>query len=225
MLNTAGKVIYNHQHEGAIVDPSLAVKQTFNRFEVNSPIAEPDNRFKYFTTAIVPSLTKNAKSNAAMSQGYLVFIPSYADFVRVRNYLATSNDTQNISFGSISEYSSVREIARARSHFLSGRHSVLLYTERAHHFRRYRLKGVKKVIMYGLPENMIFYVEIVGGFLNDAIAAAQLDRRDGSVRVLFSKLDIMKLERTVGTQRYLALLKSDVGDTFEFAPADQSTMS
>ena len=225
MLNIAGKVIYSHQYEGAIVDRSLTVKQTFSRFEANSPAIEPDNRFKYFTTAIVPSLAKNAKSNAAISQGCLVFIPSYADFVRVRNYLATSNDTQNISFGSISEYSSVREIARARSHFLSGRHSVLLYTERAHHFRRYRLKGVKKVIMYGLPENSTFYTEIVGGFLNDAIAAAQLDRRNANVRILFSKLDIMKLERTVGTQRYLALLKSDEGDTFEFASADQSIMS
>ena len=216
MLNVTGKVNYTQEFEGAMVDRNLIVKQIFTRFEATNPATEPENRFKYFVTTVLPCLMKNAKGNAAYGQGSLIFMSSYADFVRIRNYLATSTTTQNISFASISEYSSIRDITRARSHFASGRHSVLLYTERAHHFRRYRLKGVKRVIMYSLPDNSIFYKEIVGGFLNDTIAAAQFERRDASVRALFSRLDIMKLERIVGTERYRSLLTANSGDRFEF---------
>ncbi|MCJ1451220.1 rRNA-binding ribosome biosynthesis protein utp25 [Mycoblastus sanguinarius] len=216
MLNVAGKVKYLREEEGAMIDLSISPRQTFSRFNFLSLVTEPDDRFKYFSTAVVPPLTKSSKHGAGGGQGVLIYLPSYADFVRLRNYLATSSATQDISFGSISEYTSVRDVARARSHFLSGRHSVLLYTERAHHFRRYRLKGVKKIIMYGLPENPIFYKEIVGGFLSASIAAARLDAREASVRTLFSKLDMLKLERTVGTTRYLSMLREKGGDSFDF---------
>lgn len=216
MMNIAGKVKYTRVEDGAIIDLGVTVKQTFSRFNFGDPAAEPDNRFNYFTTAIVPTLPKLSRNRATEGPGILIYIPSYADFVRVRNYLATSTATQHISFASISEYSPVRDIARARSHFLSSRHSVLLYTERAHHFRRYRLKGVKKIIMYGLPENPIFYKEITGGYLGDSIAATRLNATEASVRALFSHLDVLKLERIVGTRRYLSMLKDKGGDTFDF---------
>ena len=216
MLNIEGKIKYAREEEGAIIDLGLSLKQTFSRFNFRTPIDEPDDRFKYFTAAVVPSLTKQSKSGAAGGHGVLIYLPTYADFVRVRNYLASSSDTQDISFGSISEYTSAKDVARARSHFLSGRHSVLLYTERAHHFRRYHLKGVRRVVMYGLPENPIFYKEVVGGYLSASIAAAKLGTYAASVRALFSRLDILKLERIVGTARYLSMLKESHGDTFDF---------
>ena len=216
MPNVEGKVKYSQVEEGAMIDLNIPVKQTFSRFDFGTPIAEPNNRFKYFTTAIVPSLIKLSTLGAGEGQGVLIYLSTYADFVRVRNYLASSSETQAISFGSISEYTSVKDVARARSHFLSGRHAVLLYTERAHHFRRYRLKGVKKVIMYGLPENPKFYKEIVGDYLGASIAAGKLDTRSASVRALFSRLDILKLERIVGTGRHLSMLRHNGGDTFDF---------
>lgn len=216
MLNVAGKLKYFANQQGAMLDLSISLKQTFSRFEFGTPVDEPENRFEYFTTAIVPSLTRHSKHGGSKGQGVLIYLPSYADFVRVRNYLASSSATQNISFGSISEYTSKQDVARARSHFLSGRHSVLLYTERAHHFRRYHLKGVKRVILYGLPENPIFYKEVVGGYLGISIAAAKLDAREASARAIFSRLDILKLERIVGSVRYLSMLKEKRGDTFDF---------
>ena len=216
MLNVEGKVKYSHVEEGAMIDLNIPVKQTFSRFDFGTPIAEPNNRFKYFTTAIVPFLIKQSTLSTGEGAGLLIYLSTYADFVRVRNYLATSSETQAISFGSISEYTSIKDVARARSHFLSGRHAVLLYTERAHHFRRYRLKGVKRVIMYGLPENPKFYKEIVGDYLGASIGAGKLDARSASVRALFSPLDIFKLERIVGTGRHLSMLKHKGGDTFDF---------
>ncbi|KAF6229628.1 hypothetical protein HO173_011483 [Letharia columbiana] len=216
MLNVAGKMKYLKEEDGAMIDLVVSTRQTFSRLDVTSPVTEPDDRFKYFSTAILPSLIKHSKHGAGAGEGVLIYLPSYADFVRVRNYLASSSDTQDISFGSISEYTTVRDVARARSHFFSGRHSVLLYTERAHHFRRYHLKGVKRVIMYGLPENPIFYKEIAGLYLHSSISSAKLNARETSVRTLFSKLDILKLERIVGTGRLLPMLREKGGDTFDF---------
>ncbi|KAI4089690.1 MAG: hypothetical protein LQ344_005261 [Seirophora lacunosa] len=215
MLNIDGKVKISAICNGAMIDMGVPIKQTFSRFEIADPASEPDDRFNYFTSAILPSLVKTSSQALGGQQGTLLFVPLYADFVRMRNYLASSSSTQNVSFGSISEYASVKEVARARSHFLTGRHSILLYTERAHHFRRYRLRGVKRVILYGLPENPLFYREIVGEFLGSSIAQAAVESHRTSVRCLFSKLDLLKLERIVGSERYLSLL-SEKGDMFDF---------
>lgn len=216
MLNVAGKTKFQKQYEGAMLDLSVQVKQTFSRYNTVSPFADPDDRFNYFTTAVVPSLTKHARASDGVKQGILIYLPMYADFVRVRNFLSTSPSAQNISFGSISEYTSHKDVARARSHFFSGRHSILLYTDRAHHFRRYRLKGVKSIIMYGLPENPLFYKETVGGYLAANIADVTMDTNVAGVRTLFSRFDILKLERVVGTMRYKALVHDKNGDTFDF---------
>lgn len=216
MHNVAGKTQFAPKYDGAIVDLGVEVKQTFSRFHSPSPLMDPDSRFKYFTTAVVPALTRLVKAPSSGGQGILIFVPSYLDFVRVRNYFSDSSTTQNISFGSISEYSSVREVARARSHFFSGRHAVLLYTERAHHFRRYHIRGVKKVIMYGVPDNPIFYRDIAGGYLAASVGEGKIASSEAAVRSMFSKWDLMKLERIVGTARLVGLLREKSGDTFDF---------
>lgn len=216
MLNVAGKVKYQKYYEGMILDLGIQVKQRFSRFETASAVADPDDRFSYFTTTIVPYLTKISRESDQRKDGLLIYLPLYADFVRVRNYLSTSPSAQSISFGSISEYTSNRDVSRARSHFLTGRHSVLLYTERAHHFRRYHIKGVKAVIMYGLPENPLFYKEVVGAFLGPSLIGAATDSSSAYVRSLFSRLDVFKLERVVGTKRVSTLMKDRGGDTFDF---------
>ncbi|KAL2148705.1 hypothetical protein VTH82DRAFT_1852 [Thermothelomyces myriococcoides] len=210
--NWAGKARLQQECPGMIQYLPVKARQTFSRFEAATIAADPDARFAYFTKAIVPMLTRHKARDAA---GTLVFIPSYLDFVRVRNYFANNPAVEHVSFGTISEYTDVPEASRARSHFLNGRHKVLLYTERAHHFRRYRIKGVKRVIMYGLPDNPLFYQEIAGGYLQKSEQSLILEPGQGLVRVMFSKYDVMKLERIVGTSRVGKMIH-DQGDTFDF---------
>lgn len=209
--NWAGKVRIEPEHTGVIQEIGVKAKQTFSRFDAPSVESEPEARFNYFTQAVLPALAKHSKD----SHGTLIFIPSYLDFVRVRNYFSTSPAVETLTFGTISEYATIPEASRARSHFFAGRHKVLLYTERAHHFRRYILKGVQRVIMYGLPDNPTFYKELVGGNLARAEQDLEIDVGGGSVRAMFSKYDVLRLERIVGLQRVGKMIR-DRGDTFDF---------
>ena len=70
--------------------------------------------------------------------------------------------------------------------------------------------------MYGVPENPIFYKEVVGGFLGASISEGKLSAGEASVRSLFSKLDILKLERVVGFRRISSMIRDKGGDTFDF---------
>ncbi|KAK5156556.1 rRNA-binding ribosome biosynthesis protein utp25 [Recurvomyces mirabilis] len=220
MLNCAGKAKLTSPYPGALISPAMAemagIKQTFSRFVSASPAADPDARFNYFTTAILPSLLRLPKpAEGQGGRGVLVFVPSYFDFIRVRNFFATSTLMQNTSFGAIHDYTSVPDQRRARSHFLSGRTGILLYTQRAHHFFRLRIRGVKRVVFYGLPDNGTFYEEIVGGFLGQSLREERCSVAEMGVRVCFGKWDGLALERVVGSERVRGLLGGN-GDTFDF---------
>lgn len=218
MQNVAGKLKAIPAYAGAILDQSQ-IRQIFTRFPSPNPATDPDVRFKYFTTAVLPSISRHRSGSAKLATsalGTLVFIPSYMDFVRLRNYFSNAPETSHLSFGSISEYSDLPEVRRARSHFLSGRHDILLYTGRAHHFRRYRIKGVKRVVMYSLPENPVFYSELVGGFLGDSVAEGKANAGGVNVRAMFSRWEALALERIVGSARVGRMIRDGAGDTFEF---------
>lgn len=214
LCNVAGKAQLSRIYDGAIFDLRLPLRQIFSRYDTLSPLSDPGDRFNYFITAVLPSLTKHSGQSIDNQQGILIFLPLYTDFVRIRNHLASATTTQHISFGLISEYTSARDVSRALSHFYTGRHSVLLYSERAHHFRRYHIKGVKQIVLYGLPENPVFYRELAG-YLMSSISEGRVEAHRTNIRALFSKFDLLKIERIVGTLRYQSLIR-DQGDTFEF---------
>jgi U3 small nucleolar RNA-associated protein 25 len=210
MRNVAGRVKYTPDYTAGLIESlSYGVKQTFLRFESPSHLTDPDARFKYFNTSILPSINRLPRTPEG-GLGVLVFIPSYLDFVRVRNSLVDSD----FSYASISEYTDATDVRKARSHFMNGKHSLLLYTGRAHHFHRYNIRGVKRVIFYGVPENPVFYDEVLG-FVGKTLERAEISRAEAGVRVVFSKWERLELERVVGSKRVGKMI-GDKGDVFDF---------
>ncbi|CAN9411743.1 unnamed protein product [Alternaria alternata] len=210
MRNFAGRLKYTADHTAGLIETlSYGIKQTFLRFDSPSHLTDPDARFKYFSTTILPSITRLPKPVEG-GLGVLVFIPSYLDFVRIRNSLVDTD----IAYASISEYTDATDVRKARSHFMNGKHSVLLYTGRAHHFHRYNLRGVKRVVFYGVPENHIFYDEVVG-FVGKSVERAEISRAEASVKVCFSRWERLELERIVGSKR-VGKMVGDRGDVFDF---------
>lgn len=210
MRNVAGRLRYTPDYTAGLIESlSYGIKQTFLRFDSPSHLTDPDARFKYFHSSILPSITRLPKP-ATGGVGVLVFIPSYLDFVRVRNSLVDSD----FSYGLIQEYTEPTDVRKARSHFMSGKHSLLLYTGRAHHFHRYQIRGVKRVVFYGVPENPKFYDEVVG-FIGKSVERGEISRQEASVRVAFSKWERLELERVVGTKRVGKMI-ADKGDVFDF---------
>ncbi|CUM67495.1 uncharacterized protein PRCAT00005192001 [Priceomyces carsonii] len=185
----------------------LKVKQIFQRFECPSPVEDPEARFKFFINSILPSLMKSV----SYDDGLLIFIPSYYDYLRVKNFLKTST---KYDFGSIDEYSSQSKLSKTRHQFLSGKIKILLYTERLHYFRRFELAGVKNMLLYGLPSNPLFYKELVR-FLGRSIFKEIADKDLSFVKVLYSKWDNLSLERIVGSDR-MPVLCNSVNEIYEF---------
>ncbi|KAK6517246.1 rRNA-binding ribosome biosynthesis protein utp25 [Arthrobotrys megalospora] len=194
-------------HEPCPGELSPYISQVFTKIRSLNPSLDPDARFKYFTSTIMP-FWKNA--GTIDKGGVLIFLSSYLDSIRLRNHFNKNGE----SFGEVNEYTSASDVARSRAHFSSGRQKVLIYTERAHYFRRYNLKGVRNIFLYSMPANPIFYQELVG-FLRESISDGTSQLEESKVRALFTPWDALKVERIVGSAGYDEMKKSD-GESVDF---------
>jgi U3 small nucleolar RNA-associated protein 25 len=188
--------------DGSIVDVISKVKQVFQLVPVQSLKDEDNARYEYFIANIIAPILR-------LKQGRtLIITPSYLHFIRVRNHLMEME--ANAAY--VSEYSRDSEISRGRSRFFHGHHDILLYSGRAHFFRRFQIRGAMNVIFYSLPEVPQFYAECVN-MLAEASNAGLED--DMSCIALCSKYEQMALERIVGVKRSQHMLSSD-RSTFMF---------
>jgi hypothetical protein len=56
-----------------------------------------------------------------------------------RNFLKAEEADTSV----LSEYSSFPQVTRARAHFFQRQRRLMLYTERAHFYHRYRIRGIQ----------------------------------------------------------------------------------
>jgi len=131
----------------------------------------------------------------------LIFIPSYFDFVRVRNLFREVAKDEELRYKSCSEYTPAKEVLRVRGAFHRGEVDFLLCTERFHFFNRYRLKGIHNIIFYSPPQYPQFYSELINLIENRNNAAS-------SCVLLFSAIESLYLERILGTRRCRQLIRS-----------------
>jgi U3 small nucleolar RNA-associated protein 25 len=90
--------------------------QELHRFDCDDPEKQSDFRFNYFVRSILPKL----------KTGTLIFIPSYFDYIRIRNYLKKDNE----SFAQIHEYASDAKVKKSRKAFGNSEKKLMLLTER-----------------------------------------------------------------------------------------------
>lgn len=209
-LNLAGKLKFKKviTSDSCIMNSvGLKVRQTFQRFQLENPVEDPDARFKFFTNTILNS----GSISTSYDDGLMIIVPSYFDFLRLKQHL--QNHTK-LNFAAIDEYTSQSRLTRARQQFIMGKIKVLLYSERLHHFRRFEIGGVKNILLYGVPTNPLFYKEYLK-FIGKSVFNDMVDLNLAFIKVIFSKWDAVALERIVGNER-APILCNSVNETYEF---------
>ncbi|ETW80476.1 hypothetical protein HETIRDRAFT_434572 [Heterobasidion irregulare TC 32-1] len=196
LKNVAGKM-RTVRHWSPVEVPE-DLDQKFVQFDCSNIKDEPDKRFTYFITQILPTILKSAVQSA----NTVIFIPSYFDFIRVRNHFRKSS----ISFTVLSEDSTNQDISRARQAFFTGKRPFLLVTERFHFYRRYKIRGIRNLVFFGPPDHAQFYAE----FLSYPFLDEDVEPSDVTSRVLYSKFDWFRLERIVGTKGATQLIRNGV---------------
>lgn len=198
--NYAGKVkIINPISPGSICQVAVQIPQVFHRFDTSSHSQALEYRMEFFTTKILPQYKDRIMNHT------LIFIPSYFDFVKLRNYFKK----EEYSFVQICEYSKDAKVARARDMFFHSDAHFLLYSERFHFFRRIRVKGIRHIIFYAPPIFPQFYVEMC-----NLMQEANQNPRSGSgsnmtITILYCKYDIMQLSAIVGAERASKMFGSE----------------
>lgn len=195
-VNHEGKAKVRCTYPGVLPHVTVPVRQIFERVPSQSIADSADARFDHFVKHVYPRLRDSLQG------GILVFIRSYFEFVRVRNFLRS----QDASFCLLGEYTKASDISRSRSWFFHGKRKILLYTERAHFYHRYALRGTREVLFYSLPEHPGYYPEILQQL--QGVSAC-------SSTALFSAFDNLQLERIVGTARCKRMTQSP-NSTFMF---------
>ncbi|XP_029449151.1 digestive organ expansion factor homolog [Rhinatrema bivittatum] len=194
-FNYRGQVaVRNLPLTGSISHVLVQLPHVFQRLETESSSSVVDSRFQFFINKVLPQYR-----DAVMSHT-LVYIPSYFDYVRLRNYFKK----EELNFTHICEYTNKPGISRARQFFLKGEKQFLLFTERFHFYKRYTLKGIRNLIFYELPTYPHFYSEVC----NMMKATSRGEEATWTCTVLYSKYDAQRLAAVVGTDRAAQMLQS-----------------
>eukprot|EP01132_Coremiostelium_polycephalum_P000477 gene477-603_t len=191
-FNLSGKIKVKKLSNGEILNVIPNVKQTFQRLPDDPNLDHSELKKQYLIDNILP---KFSKLNDA--SGVLIFIPSYYEYISLRNYFKKEAKSHVLC----SEYTKPSAINRARSKFQSGDKTFMLFTERFHFFNRHNIKGIKTIIFFGLPQNTNFYSEMLN-FITE-------NSSEASVISIYTNRDRMSLEKIVGTNRYYKMIESE----------------
>ncbi|XP_021098147.1 digestive organ expansion factor homolog isoform X7 [Heterocephalus glaber] len=126
-VNLEGQVaVRNVPGPGSISHVLAQLPHVFQRMDPENLATAIDARFNFFVNKILPQYR-----DAIMSHT-LIYVPSYFDYVRLRNYFKR----EELNFTHICEYTQKPAVSRARHFFLQGEKQFLLLTERFHFYKR-----------------------------------------------------------------------------------------
>lgn len=160
-----------------------------------------DARFEYFAAEVWPRLREGGAS------GLLIFASSYFEFVRLRNFLKA----EGASLAVYCEYTPAADVMRTRGRFQRGERRVMLFTERAQFYFRPKIRGIRDVVFYSLPQHPQFYVEVA----NWVTEGGHAEALHSTIQVLFGACDALALARVVG-QKHAKRMLADASSSFLF---------
>jgi U3 small nucleolar RNA-associated protein 25 len=177
---------------GTIRHVAIQIPQIFHRIDVASIEASFDTRFDYFVRTILPQCRSPGMAHC------LIYVPSYFDFVRLRNHFKK----EELNFVQICEYSKEGKVARARDMFYHSAAHFLLFSERQHFFKRSRVKGIRHIVFYQPPLFADFYAEMLN-LMQDAYQNPRdgCDKHAMTCTVLYTKYDLQRLAALVGSEK------------------------
>lgn len=177
----------------------------------------PEVRFTRFIEKI---LYENIIKNPSMKNRVCIFVPSYFDFLRLSSHLGGRDD---ISFASISEYSTDPEIVGARSKFFNGHVRILLVTERFLFFKRTNLRGIEHLIFYSLPVDPHVLTHVLQSFHDHYLCqkkgggtnspGTRPSRTPLQALALIDDFDYLALERSIGKKNALSIIENAHGES------------
>ncbi|KAL7682433.1 putative digestive organ expansion factor, predicted [Plasmopara halstedii] len=191
-----------HDGSASIVRVVPQIKQIFQRVDLDchgslSAADEVELRFAFFKKHIFEPLLDQPRKHV------LIFIPSYFDYVRIRNLFHDSMNKKLIRSVQCCEYTKSTQVSRARTTFFHGHCHVMLYTERFHFYHQYQMRGVHHIIWYGPPAICDFYPEMMNMLANNDIKDDEIGESKGDKTsiALITRLDLLRMQRIVGNKR------------------------
>jgi hypothetical protein len=195
-----GKVKITKPFVGTIQNIEANIPQLFHRVPSSDVQSQHDVRFDYFTRNILPLLSPmNVQEKRT-----LFMIPSYFDFIRIKQYIKQSNNESHTS-SFISEYTTRSKQDQQLTRWKKNESRFLFISERFYFFRRPKIKNISHLVFYQPCLFDTFYNELIDEC-----------EEGGDVHVLFSQFDRDRLERVVGSGRVETMIQG-AKETFLFS--------
>ena len=200
--NYCGKILTKTEissSKSAVNSVYIQCPQIFKRFDCTSLAESSDKRFEFFISTVLPKFRDKLMART------MIYIPSYFDYVRLRNYFRKNE----INFTQICEYTKDGKVAKARSMFFNGGRHFLLYTERFHYYHRYKIKGIRHLIFYEMPNYPHFYSELIN-LMHISMQGKKFfgDYSSMSCTIIYNKFDALQLAAITGHQKAGQMLRS-----------------
>lgn len=159
-----------------------------------------DDRFQVFFSHLWKPLSQDCTFEESKSGHTIIFISCYFDFLRLK----AAFDKQDVDYESLTEYTSDPNVTRIRGWFFNGQTRFLVVTERFLFYKRYKIRGARRIVFYSLPE-MPSTFELLSEMLE------QQGSSEG-MSVLATRADLMKMERIWGSERAARMVSRCTGD-------------
>ena len=190
------------------IDTSYIYTKNESIFNNSNNDTSYDVKASFFTKNLYQNLCDNFKKHT------LIFCSDSFDYIRLKKHFKSNYS----SVVCISEDTSKSDWQRNRFKYETGQVKFMLYSERAHKFKKAHLRIVKNIIFYSLPEDPQVLLDLLL-LCHPDVYIEKLDKFDlkdldnckhnnsAVIGLVDTKLELYNLEKAIGYDACLKLIK------------------